>query len=71
MLAKSIVALTFAALALAAPQGGNRDAQLKRVEDLRRKGLVCNLQPQGHFVCSDGFGGDCYVDIRGGGSCLI
>ncbi|KAH7303774.1 hypothetical protein B0I35DRAFT_517198 [Stachybotrys elegans] len=71
MLAKSVLVLAFAALSLAAPHGGSSDAQLKRVEELRKKGLVCNKQPQGHFYCSDGFGGDCYVDIRGGGSCLI
>lgn len=70
MLAKSIFALALAAVAMAAPQAGN-DPQLKRVEDLRAKGLVCNKQPQGHFYCHDSLGGDCYVDIRGGGSCLI
>ncbi|KAF5983474.1 hypothetical protein FCOIX_3205 [Fusarium coicis] len=78
MLAKTICLIAFAAVAMAAPQfnrdpnnNGDRTAQMKRVEDLRNKGLTCNEAAQETFVCSDGLGGDCSVNIFGEGNCLI
>ncbi|KAF9767764.1 hypothetical protein IL306_015021 [Fusarium sp. DS 682] len=81
MLANTICLFAFAALAMAAPQrpdfnrdpnnNGDRTAQNNRVEDLRSKGLTCNEAAQGTFVCSDGLGGDCSVNIFGEGNCLI
>ncbi|RGP76672.1 hypothetical protein FLONG3_5112 [Fusarium longipes] len=63
MLAKTICLLSFIAVSMAAPQfsqdNGDRTAQMKRVEDLRGKGLTCNEAAQETFVCSDGLGGDC------------
>ncbi|KAF5614564.1 hypothetical protein F25303_14088 [Fusarium sp. NRRL 25303] len=64
----TICLIAFAAVAMAAPQrpdfnrdpnnNGDRTAQMKRVEDLRNKGLTCNEAAQETFVCSDGLGGD-------------
>ncbi|KAL3588239.1 hypothetical protein FPOAC2_14138 [Fusarium poae] len=81
MLAKIISLIAFAALAMAAPQrpdfgrdpdnNGDRTAQMARVEQLRAQGLNCNEAAQGSFVCSDGFGGDCFINIFGEGNCLI
>ncbi|KAF5597602.1 uncharacterized protein FSUBG_8434 [Fusarium subglutinans] len=69
MLANTICLFAFAAVAMAAPQrpdfnrdpdnNGDRTAQMKRVEDLRNKGLTCNEGAQEAFICSDGLGGDC------------
>ncbi|KAG4273218.1 hypothetical protein FPRO04_09824 [Fusarium proliferatum] len=81
MLVNTICLIAFAAVAMAAPQrtdfnrdpnnNGDRTAQMARVEDLRNKGLTCNEAAQETFVCSDGLGGDCSVNIFGEGSCLI
>ncbi|KAF4478503.1 hypothetical protein FAGAP_12383 [Fusarium agapanthi] len=69
MLTNTICLISFAAVAMAAPQhpdfnrdpdnNSDRTAQMKRVEDLRSKGLTCNEGAQEAFVCSDGLGGDC------------
>ncbi|KAI7760961.1 hypothetical protein ACKAV7_010733 [Fusarium commune] len=81
MLANTIFLIAFATLAMAAPQrpdlsrdpenNGDRTAQMKRVEDLRNKGLTCNEGAQEAFICSDGLGGDCFINIFGEGNCLI
>ncbi|KAF4345532.1 hypothetical protein FBEOM_482 [Fusarium beomiforme] len=81
MLANTICLIAFAAVAMAAPQGnpflrdpnnnGDRTAQMQRVEDLRSKDLTCNPGPQDTFVCDDGLGGNCSVNIFGEGTCLI
>ncbi|KAF5632302.1 uncharacterized protein FTJAE_7634 [Fusarium tjaetaba] len=78
MLANSICLIGFAAVAMAAPQFNrdpnnncDRTAQMARVEDLRNKGLTCNEAAQETFVCSDGLGGDCSINIFGEGNCLI
>ncbi|SPJ70455.1 uncharacterized protein FTOL_00183 [Fusarium torulosum] len=81
MLAKTISMIAFAAMAMAAPQrpdfgrdpdnNGDRTAQMARVEQLRAQGLTCNEAAQETFVCSDGLGGDCFINIFGEGNCLI
>ncbi|KAJ4118961.1 hypothetical protein NW768_010704 [Fusarium equiseti] len=72
MLAKTIFFMAFATLSMAAPQSStDRNAQMERVEELRAKGLTCNEGVQGSIICSDGLGGDCFVNIFGSGNCLI
>nr|RBQ92306.1 hypothetical protein FVER53263_21008 [Fusarium verticillioides] len=79
MLANTFCLIAFAAtVAMAAPQlnrdpnnNGDRTAQTARVKDLRNKGLTCNKAAQETFVCSDGLGGDCFINIFGEGNCLI
>jgi hypothetical protein len=59
MLAKTIFFMAFATLSMAAPQdSGDQNAQTKRVQELRAKGLTCNEGVQGSVICSDGQGGD-------------
>lgn len=78
MFAKTICLIAFAAVAMAAPQfnrdpnnNGDRTAQMRRVEDLRNKGLTCNEAAQETFVCSDGLGGDWSVYIHAFSTILL
>ncbi|KAH7360199.1 hypothetical protein BKA65DRAFT_546930 [Rhexocercosporidium sp. MPI-PUGE-AT-0058] len=75
MLAKTLYLLAFAALAMAAPQRKKDDnsKQQARIAQLRAQGLNCNesFNSGGTFVCTDGFGGDCFINVFGEGNCLI
>ncbi|EJT71301.1 hypothetical protein GGTG_10560 [Gaeumannomyces tritici R3-111a-1] len=46
-------------------------AQAKRIKVQESVGLSCSVSTQCTFYCTDFQGGDCFLDINGGGSCVF